>query len=106
MTSVKRGPCSAPACAILSELTLRRVAYAQQEGITAQRGGALTHFTNSERTCDRPYVDHGTERHNSLGNNVGPDLMGCRGMGTEIGTGLSGTWRTGSSFIEAPTSIM
>ena len=23
--------------------------------------------------------------------NVGPDLVGCRGMGTEIGAGLSGT---------------
>ena len=53
-----------------------------------------------ERICDRPYVDHGTESHNSLGDNVGPDLMGCRGMGTEIGAGLSGTWRTGPNFIE------
>src|SRR5262245_30501197 len=41
--------------------------------------------------CDRPYVDHRTEGHNSSGDNVGPDLMGCRGMGTEIGAGLSGT---------------
>jgi hypothetical protein len=29
----------------------------------------------------------------------GPDLLGCRGMGTEIGAGLSGT-RTGPIFTE------
>jgi hypothetical protein len=38
--------------------------------------------------------------------NVDPDLLGVRGMGTEIGAGLSGTWRTGPDFMKTPTSIM
>ena len=35
----------------------------------------------SERTCDRPYVDHGTERHSSFADNVGPNLGGVSGDG-------------------------
>jgi len=74
VTSVKRGPCSAPACAILSELTLRRVAYAQQEGITAQWGGALTISpTQKELVIDRMSI---TELRATIRwrDNVGPDL--------------------------------
>ena len=44
-----------------------------------------------------------TEGLNSSRDNVGPDLVGCRGMGTEIGAGLSGT-RTGPNLLMAPTS--
>ena len=33
--------------------------------------------------------------------NDGPNLIGCRGMGSEIGAGLSRT-RTGPKFIKAP----
>jgi hypothetical protein len=40
---------------------------------------------NPERICDRPYVDHRTKSHNSLEDNVGPDLWGFGGWGLRSG---------------------
>ena len=57
---------------------------------------------NTERICDRPNVDHGTEGHNSFGDNVGPDLMGVGGWGLKSGPGSQGR-RTGPDLYRNET---
>ena len=41
----------------------------------------VTLSDTSDRIRDRPYVDHGTEGHNSFRDNVGPNLGGVSGDG-------------------------
>ena len=80
MRAGQRRPCSTTALALTNhDKGLLRHAMVELSVLPPMT--SVKSCGSTERICDRPYVDHGTENHNSFGDNVGPDLIGGSGDG-------------------------